>query len=146
MHLQDAVLKALEEAKASGIENPLDAEVVLPDPDGALAKFKADLADIFGVSRESSWSIQARCPSTASSMNRAASDHGNAMAPSGSGPTEACSPIAMRKRWEFEIAGFVELKSSHRDLDSVRRRRASVVCRADCNTMTEEQQQGPQHG
>lgn len=46
-----AVLKALEEAKARGIENPLDAGVVLPDPDGALAPFAAELPELFGVSR-----------------------------------------------------------------------------------------------
>jgi isoleucyl-tRNA synthetase len=43
--------KALEEAKARGIENPLDAEVVLPDPDGVLKKFNTDLPDMLGVSR-----------------------------------------------------------------------------------------------
>ncbi len=44
--------KALEEAKAGGIENPLDAEVVLPDPKGVLQKFDpVDLADVLGVSR-----------------------------------------------------------------------------------------------
>jgi isoleucyl-tRNA synthetase len=48
---REAAQKALEQAKASGIENPLDAEVVLPDPKGVLAKFKADLPDMLGVSR-----------------------------------------------------------------------------------------------
>ena len=45
--------KALEKAKtALGVENPLDAAVVLPDPDGALAAFDpTDLADLLGVSR-----------------------------------------------------------------------------------------------
>src|SRR5262249_20092185 len=43
---------ALERAKAEGIENPLDAGVVLPDPDWTLARFEAvDLADLLGVSR-----------------------------------------------------------------------------------------------
>jgi len=51
MLVRDAVLKALEEAKTRGIENPLDAEVVLADPDGIHAPFVADLADLFGVSR-----------------------------------------------------------------------------------------------
>ena len=51
MSVRDAVLKALEEAKTRGIENPLDAEVVLADPDGTHARFIADLADLFGVSR-----------------------------------------------------------------------------------------------
>jgi isoleucyl-tRNA synthetase len=49
--MRDQALKALEEAKARGIENPLDAEVVLPDPEGVLARFKPDLADMLGVSR-----------------------------------------------------------------------------------------------
>ena len=51
MSVRDAVLKALEEAKTRGIENRLDAEVVLADPDGTHARFEADLADLFGVSR-----------------------------------------------------------------------------------------------
>ncbi|MCZ6812140.1 MAG: class I tRNA ligase family protein, partial [Planctomycetota bacterium] len=51
MQIRDASLKALEGAKARGIENPLDAEVVLPDPHRVLAKFEPDLADILGVSR-----------------------------------------------------------------------------------------------
>ena len=51
MTLRDAVLKALEEAKARGIENSLDAGVVLPDPKGRLADFQSDLADLFEVSR-----------------------------------------------------------------------------------------------
>ena len=50
---RDEALKALEEAKASGIENPLDAEVVLPDVEGVLSRFEDDLADMFGVSRVS---------------------------------------------------------------------------------------------
>jgi isoleucyl-tRNA synthetase len=48
---RDAALKALEAAKSQGIENPLDAGLVLPDPDGALRPFAADLADLMGVSR-----------------------------------------------------------------------------------------------
>jgi isoleucyl-tRNA synthetase len=51
MTLRDTVLKALEEAKDRGIENPLDAEVVLADDDGTLARFEPDLADLLGVSR-----------------------------------------------------------------------------------------------
>jgi isoleucyl-tRNA synthetase len=50
---REAALKALEAAKEHGIENPLDAEVVLPDPDDRLARFEADLADMLGVSRVS---------------------------------------------------------------------------------------------
>ena len=49
--VRDAVLKALEDAKNRGIDNPLDAEVVLADSDGALAAFEPDLADVLGVSR-----------------------------------------------------------------------------------------------
>ncbi len=45
--------KAIEEAKASGIENPLDAGLVLADPNGELADFLADLPDVLGVSRVS---------------------------------------------------------------------------------------------
>src|SRR5690606_14091487 len=43
---------ALEKAKADGIENPLDAGVTLPDPEGVLSRFDpVDLADLLGVSR-----------------------------------------------------------------------------------------------
>ncbi|MHC5022710.1 MAG: isoleucine--tRNA ligase [Planctomycetota bacterium] len=48
---REQALKALEDAKPRGIDNPLDAEVVLPDPDGVLAPFSADLPDVLGVSR-----------------------------------------------------------------------------------------------
>jgi isoleucyl-tRNA synthetase len=53
LEARDQALKALDEAKrqSGGIENPLDAEVVLPDPGNVLSKFKADLPDLFGVSR-----------------------------------------------------------------------------------------------
>jgi isoleucyl-tRNA synthetase len=51
MTARAAALKALEEAKARGVENPLDAGVTLPDADGALKPFAADLADLCGVSR-----------------------------------------------------------------------------------------------
>ena len=51
MQLRDQVLKTLEDAKKRGIDNPLDAEAVVPDRDGGLARFEADLADVFGVSR-----------------------------------------------------------------------------------------------
>ncbi len=50
---RDRALKALEEAKGSVVDNPLDAEVILPDPEGALGAFAADLADMLGVSRAS---------------------------------------------------------------------------------------------
>ncbi|MGA0174493.1 MAG: hypothetical protein ACO3NL_12735, partial [Phycisphaerales bacterium] len=49
--LREAVLRAIEQAKERGIENPLDAGVVLPDPQGSLAPFLPELADLFGVSR-----------------------------------------------------------------------------------------------
>ena len=48
---RDRALKRLEEAKEQGIDNSLDAGLVLADADGALAPFAADLADAFGVSR-----------------------------------------------------------------------------------------------
>ncbi len=51
MDVRDVVLKALEEAKDRGIDNPLDAEVVLADGDGTLTRFEPELADLFGVSR-----------------------------------------------------------------------------------------------
>ena len=51
--VRDQALKALEDAKARGIENPLDAEVVIPDPKQELVRFDADLADLLGVSRVS---------------------------------------------------------------------------------------------
>ncbi|NUQ69091.1 MAG: isoleucine--tRNA ligase [Phycisphaerales bacterium] len=52
MRARDHAQASLEQDKAAmGVENPLDAGVVLPDPDGALAKFdKEDLADLLGVS------------------------------------------------------------------------------------------------
>jgi isoleucyl-tRNA synthetase len=53
MAARDAGLKALETARqSSDLDNPLDAGVVLPDPDGTLARFDPiDLADLMGVSR-----------------------------------------------------------------------------------------------
>jgi len=51
LEARERAQKALEEAKKLGIDNPLDAEVVLPDPDGALQRFATDFADICGVSR-----------------------------------------------------------------------------------------------
>jgi hypothetical protein len=44
-------MKALEEAKSQGIENSLDAGLVIPDADGTLKPFAAELADLMGVSR-----------------------------------------------------------------------------------------------
>jgi isoleucyl-tRNA synthetase len=59
--VRERALKALESAKASGIENPLDAgvsvgraiEADLPGALDALAAVHADLADLCGVSRVS---------------------------------------------------------------------------------------------
>ena len=51
MRVREAGLQALAEAKANGIDNPLDAEVVLGDPDRVLARFEADWAAMLGVSR-----------------------------------------------------------------------------------------------
>jgi isoleucyl-tRNA synthetase len=58
MTTRDEALAALEKAKASpeagglGVDNPLDAGVVLPDADGQLSHFDpVDLADLLGVSR-----------------------------------------------------------------------------------------------
>ena len=51
MDARAVALKALEEAKARGIENTLDAGLVMPDSDGTLSKFADDFADICGVSR-----------------------------------------------------------------------------------------------
>jgi len=51
MNLRDAVLKRLEAAKAAGIENPLDAGIVVPDPEGTFARFGDELADLCGTSR-----------------------------------------------------------------------------------------------
>jgi isoleucyl-tRNA synthetase len=53
MAAREAGLLAMERGKAAiGVENPLDAGVVLPDPDGVLAGFDpTDLADLLGVSR-----------------------------------------------------------------------------------------------
>lgn len=50
---REAGLLALEKAKAEqGIDNPLDAGLVFPDPEGVLARFDpVDLADLCGVSR-----------------------------------------------------------------------------------------------
>lgn len=49
--LRAAARKALEEAKTAGIENPLDAGLTLPDREGTIAAYRAELPEIFGVSR-----------------------------------------------------------------------------------------------
>jgi len=51
LSVRDGVLRALEAAKASGLENPLDAGIGLADPEGSLTPFGPELADLFGVSR-----------------------------------------------------------------------------------------------
>jgi isoleucyl-tRNA synthetase len=48
---RESAMKALEEAKSQGIENSLDAGLVIPDADGTLKPFTAELADLMGVSR-----------------------------------------------------------------------------------------------
>jgi isoleucyl-tRNA synthetase len=48
---REEALKALEAAKADGIENSLDAGLRVGDADGALVDYASDLADLFGVSR-----------------------------------------------------------------------------------------------
>ena len=51
MRQREGVLKSLEEAKGAGIENPLDAGVVVPDPEDRFQAFLEDFADLCGVSR-----------------------------------------------------------------------------------------------
>ena len=52
MDVRATAMKALEEAKAGGLDNPIDAGLVLPDGDGVLAAMAIDdLADLCGVSR-----------------------------------------------------------------------------------------------
>ena len=48
---RESAMKALEEAKSQGIENSLDAGLVISDADGTLKPFAAELADLMGVSR-----------------------------------------------------------------------------------------------
>jgi len=49
--MREHALKALEAAKASGIENRLDAELTIVDGEGTLSRFVADIPDLLGVSR-----------------------------------------------------------------------------------------------
>ncbi|MAB70885.1 MAG: isoleucine--tRNA ligase [Planctomycetaceae bacterium] len=51
LNLREAALKRLEEAKAQGLDNPLDAGLVIPDPEGTFERFADELADACGVSR-----------------------------------------------------------------------------------------------
>ena len=51
MSMRSAALKALESAKEKGLDNPLDAGLVIPDPEGTIERFAADFADLCGVSR-----------------------------------------------------------------------------------------------
>lgn len=55
MNAAASASRALEAAKVSmGVDNPLDAGIVLPDPTGALSRLDpTDLADLIGVSRVS---------------------------------------------------------------------------------------------
>ena len=49
--MRSQAMKALEEAKERGIENPLDAGLVVPDPEGTIARFAEEFADLCGASR-----------------------------------------------------------------------------------------------
>ena len=49
--LREVVHAALERAKERGIDNSLDAGVLLPEAHGHLADFIDDLPDLLGVSR-----------------------------------------------------------------------------------------------
>lgn len=51
MAVRDDALRALEQAKAAGIEKSLDAGLVLPDPHGVLSPLAEDLRDLLEVSR-----------------------------------------------------------------------------------------------
>ena len=48
LNLREAALKRLEEAKAQGLDNPLDAGLVIPDPEGTFERFADELADACG--------------------------------------------------------------------------------------------------
>jgi hypothetical protein len=50
LSVHQEVDRALEHAKSVGIDNPIDAGIVLPDPEEALVLFALELADLFGVS------------------------------------------------------------------------------------------------
>ena len=51
MGVRESALRALEQAKESGIEKSLDAGLVIPDPDGVLAALTEDVRDLLEVSR-----------------------------------------------------------------------------------------------
>ena len=51
LDLRSEARRLIEEAKSEGIENPLDAGLVVPDPRDRFAAFDDELAEIFGVSR-----------------------------------------------------------------------------------------------
>jgi isoleucyl-tRNA synthetase len=51
MVLRGEVLLALEAARSSWLENPMDAGVTVPDGDAALAAFAGELPDLMGVSQ-----------------------------------------------------------------------------------------------
>ncbi|MEM7227893.1 MAG: isoleucine--tRNA ligase [Planctomycetota bacterium] len=52
LDMRDLVMKAFDTAKSSqDLDDPMDAGASIPDPDGTLRAFEADLADLFGMSR-----------------------------------------------------------------------------------------------
>ena len=51
MSMRSGALKALEEAKVNGLDNPLDVRLVVPDPEGTIARFAEDFIDLCGVSQ-----------------------------------------------------------------------------------------------
>ena len=51
MAVRSQAMKALEEGKQRGIENPLDAGLLVPDPEGTIARFIDEFADLCGASR-----------------------------------------------------------------------------------------------
>jgi isoleucyl-tRNA synthetase len=59
--MRESALRELEQVRSTGdLDNPLDAGLVVPDPEGVVARFDpVDLADLVGVSR-----IRADCGAT----------------------------------------------------------------------------------
>ena len=85
MRAREEALRALETTRAAGdLDNPLDAGVVLPDPDGALARFDPAPAAW-------SWTGGRRtCAFSICGRSRAASDRGSGTGRSASGATAGC--------------------------------------------------------
>jgi len=77
LEIRAAAQKALEEAKSRGIENPLDAEVVLPDPTACWPNSRPTSRHDAGFRVRLDRSARAS-RSTICEMNRAASAHGSA--------------------------------------------------------------------